>query len=154
MKVIKTQLVKGDKLTAFTINGMAMTSKQMLIYEMENEKYIIYKLPRKRKLFQIQKNSIVLLFKGLPETLPFTADSDGNCFRGNACINLVSDSPIEEITKYIEDNNLIEMTENEKSHLLLFTEQQADNSSYNENATNFIYPEGVDSPLTYSMKNR
>jgi hypothetical protein len=145
MKAIKIELSKGLKLVTFSINGMAMTTRRNITFEKETETHIIFKLPRKRKLFQMKKSEIVLMF--IDHNLPIEADSDGNCFRGNACVNIVSKSNenIDEVRNYIESNNLIELGENDKAHLLWFSKEDASSSNYEENLSNCIYPDTVSS---------
>ena len=100
-----------------------------------------------------------MLFDGLENDLPIGADSDGSCFRGNACINLISrgelNYDIDQVRDYIEANNLIEITENEKSHLLWYSKEDASNSNYNEDIDNCIYPDTMSSSsLIDNIRNR
>lgn len=145
-------LKKGDKLTLFQINGMAMTSKIEVVFEYHISAYIVFKYPGKRKLMQIKLNNIGLAFKG--HGLPIKADSDGNCFRGNACYNLVSTMPKQEVVDYIETNNLVKPSENDKAHMMLLTPEQARDVDYRFTIDNCLYPEAShESSMVDSIRN-
>lgn len=137
---MNTNLVKGEKITFFKVNGFAMTSVNRVIVEEQQDNKIIFKeSSRKRKKYIISIENIDLLFKG--HDLPFKADSDGNVMRGNACLNLVSDLSIKEIRDYIETNCINDISNDTKSHIMLMTPDQASDGEYDLKFENCVYPE-------------
>ena len=136
---MKLDFSKGQMITFFLINSFAMTTRKTVVFDRETETHIIYKISsRKRKLYQVPKDEIVLLFKGLDH--PIGSDMDGSVMRGNACLNLVSDLSHNEVREYIDEHNLVDVTASEKAHMLLYTKEQAENSNYSANLSNCLYP--------------
>lgn len=132
------KLVNGDKITFFKINGLAMTTKREVIVVKETEDEILFKeSARKRKVYALVKDKVPLLFLG--HNIMVGADSDGNCMRGNACINLVSRFSNDDIKLFIKENNKATMTEDDKAHILHFSREQANDSNYEENKSNCLY---------------
>ena len=138
------ELTNNQPITFFCINGMAMTTKRSVFFVKENQTHIIFKLgERKRKLYQIKKTEIVLLFA--THELPFMADSDGNVWNGNACINLVSREDVSTVKKYIKENNLLPLSEHEKAHIMLMTFEEAENTETVLNIDNCVYTKTLSS---------
>ena len=137
MKTYK-DLVKGNKFTCFSINSMAMTSKVEGVVDRVEENKIVFKYKGKRKLFQIKLNGEQLIFPG--HDLEVKADSDGNCFMGNACLNLVTEMTNEELIEYIDKNKLENINDNFKAHILNMTREEANNTDRLENLSNVVYP--------------
>jgi hypothetical protein len=134
------KLNKKDKVTMFMINSMAMTIKYEVIFDHLTDTHIVFKMPRKRKLLQFQINDdLVLVFKG--HDLNIDADSDGAVWRGNACLNLMSKLNKKDTIGYIERNNLKEITDRNKAHMMYMTPEQANDSSFDLKFDNCLYPE-------------
>jgi hypothetical protein len=134
-------LQKGQAVTVYLINNFAMSIRKEIIVDHETEKDIVFKLPKKRKLFQFSKESIELILHGVYPNYPKVDSDEAFCFRGNACLNLVSDKTNIEVRSIIEENCVIPITDKKKSRMLLYTEEQASFSEYEENYDNVLYPE-------------
>ena len=131
-------LKKGDKVTLFHINGLAMTSKNEIIFEYITETHIVFKLPKKRKLLQYKIKEIGLAFK--EHNLPIKSDMDGNCFRGNACYNLVSKMSKKEVLEYIEANNIANTSDSDKAHMMYLSIEEASDLDNIMTIENCLYP--------------
>lgn len=100
-------ITQGAKLTMFSINGMAITSKnEITVVEVKEEK-ILFKVGRKRGLYSMKlpfKND-VLIFEG--HKLPIKTDFEhfGNIFHGNACYNIGGLSKTE-LREFIDTKNI------------------------------------------------
>ena len=98
----------GDKLTRFTINGLAMTSKDEITVVKTEPERIIFKRGRKQQLYAIKLPlaNDILLFKG--HKLPVLTDWEQTNERfmlGNACFNLGGmETP--KLREYIDKNNI------------------------------------------------
>jgi len=146
-------LKKGDAITMFCMSGIASTAKLQVIFDHMKDNLIIYKgSPRKRKLFQRSVEETPLIFLG--HDLPIGADSDGSGFIGNACYNLVSEQPMDEIRKWIEENNLQEnVSEKDKGHFMLMTREQANNTERDLTYANCMYPDTEGSSMVNSIRD-
>ena len=136
-------LNEKDKVTLFQINGLAMTSKNEVIVAKLTDTHIVFKYPRKRKLFQIKLDTIGIAMLG--HDLPIGSDMDGDCYRGNACYNLVSKMNADDVRKYLEEHNLIDMSESEKAHVMLMTPEEASDSNSMMAIDNCLYPKATNS---------
>ena len=98
----------GDKLTRFTINGLAMTSKDEITVVKTEPERIIFKYGRKKQLYAIKLPfaNDNLIFKG--HNLPVLTEyehTNGRFMLGNACFNLAGmETP--KLREYIEKNNI------------------------------------------------
>lgn len=105
MSVIDIQ--PKDKLTIFSINGMAATSKDEITVEKIEESRIIFKRGRKRALYTMPFpfTNDRLVFKGHKIILKTDFEHFGNTFCGNACYNL-GGLPASEMRVFIEIKNI------------------------------------------------
>lgn len=135
-------LKKGDLITMLYVNSGAMTSRQRVIFERLSDDglWIVYKPgPRKRKLFKLKIEVATCIFLGHEQ--PFEIESDAGTFMINACMNLVSDKPIEVIRQWIEDNNIQpSISEHDKAHMMLTTREQSNNTENELTIENCLYP--------------
>jgi hypothetical protein len=99
----------GQKLTIFSLNMMAMTSRDEVTFEGEQSggKLIVSERPkpRQRKIrrWVVEPENDTLVFDGWD--LPITSDmAAGGSFRGNACLNMVGDIAV--IRDYVKNRNL------------------------------------------------
>ncbi len=99
----------GQKLTIFSLNMMAMTSRDEVefVEERPEAKIVVQERgkPRQRKfrryLMELERDTLV--FDGWD--LPITSDmAAGGSFRGNACLNMVGDIVV--IRDYVKNRNL------------------------------------------------
>jgi hypothetical protein len=128
-----------QKITVFSMNGLAMTSKHEMIVDNETTTHIMFKLPRKRKLLQFKKEDAAIVLDG--HDLPVRSDMDGNCFSGNACYNLVSEMTNEDLRIYLESHCLNELTNDVKGRIFNLSLEQANQSERDANMSNVLYPE-------------
>jgi len=101
-------------------------------------------------MLNLIKNQSITFF-----TINFMTDSDGNLMRGNACLNLVSDLPMEEIKTFIEKNNLLELSNHTKAHLVLMNTEEAKNGENILTLKNLIYPNALNaSQLVENIRSK
>lgn len=111
----KKPLQDGEKITVFSINGMAITSKIEATVKGKGGRLGYFGcLKGKRKMRYLFPKSELIVFKGW--NLPIKADSDTNMFCGNACFNFIAESP-ELLKEFILQNNLLEMDSNVKKRI-------------------------------------
>ena len=93
----------GQKLTLVTINSMALTIKSEIELIDYNGLFFVFKYKKKGERYLLKLGKTDLVFEGW--NLPIIADTETNYYRGNACLNFLSESP-EQLRGYIEKNNL------------------------------------------------
>lgn len=120
MSVIDIQ--PKDKLTIFSINVMAATSKDEITVEKIEESRIIFKRGRKRALYAMPFpfTNDKLVFKGHKIILKTDFEHFGNTFCGNACYNL-GGLPASEMRVFIETKN-INKNFDKYAHILCMTD--------------------------------
>ena len=139
------ELKKGDKITVLFINDLAMTSQHDILVQSYANDMIVYKdTPRARKLKVYRLNRTEhLAFKG---DIPFCSDMKApaingtSCFRGNACINLVTTKSVAEIREFVEENLLWPVTDDLKARIIAIHPEN-NSSNYLEQITDLVYPE-------------
>ncbi len=119
MSVIDIQ--PKDKLTIFSINGIAATSKDEITVEKIEESRIIFKRGRKRALYSMPFpfENDKLIFKGHNIILKTDFEHFGNTFCGNACFN-IGGLPASEMRIFIDTKN-INKNFDKYAHILCMT---------------------------------
>lgn len=119
MSVIDIQ--PKDKLTIFSINAIAATSKDEITVEKIEESRIIFKRGRKRALYSMPFpfTNDRLIFKGHNIILKTDFEHFGNTFWGNACFN-IGGLPASEMRVFIDTKN-INKNFDKYAHILCMT---------------------------------
>lgn len=107
------KFIKGERYTVISINEMlCSTQRNEIEITGDFNGRTGYKHRGKRKEFYLKLKSETLLFRGWD--LPIKADTDSSAgFAGNACYNLVANSP-EELKTFLH-TSLIDLTQDMKA---------------------------------------
>ena len=132
-----TKIPQG-KYTLFTINILAMTSRQEI--EVVASDLVIMKIRGKRgtsalRTFREEPNNFILLDGW---DLPVKADTDGNTFMGNACFNFVAETP--EIVRELIEKATIPASYQAKAKSLFHPKGKA-SDLFNPPQGELLYPE-------------
>jgi len=126
-------------------NGFAMTSQKNMFVVSDYPTYVVSKeSSKKRKRFTYKKgNPEHLAFVG---PIPFCSDMEApmvngsKTFRGNALINLISDRPVAEIRKFIDENLLWPVNDDTLARIVCIPLEK-NSSNYEYTPDDLVYPE-------------
>lgn len=123
---------KGMRLTVISISSfMAHTMRQEIEITGTQDEKVTFKLRGKRKEFYFQPEHDNIILNGWD--LPIKVDSDSSAgFAGNACYNLVAESP--EALKAILAESLLPLDDTTKAKIFFISNEQFKNRDIHNGA--------------------
>lgn len=126
---------KGQKITLFTINGIAATSRVEILITGEQQGRHTFKEKGKRKEYYLKIRPDDIILDGWD--LPLRADSESNRFCSNACFNIAANSK-DELKQWL-DKSLNPLTDDTKAKVMFISMEDFRNG--NTANEDLLYPE-------------